>query len=374
MTELKTLAATQKFHPCLHAHRIIYFVFAISLCSAQNASAQSPARLQIMNAGINLGWTSGIIETEGVTAENITEIGANLANATNAITALVPLIEVPPYDTDAFVKVNVELNLLSGKIGGMPRDKAAHEISAIYLRLQSALRVYYSARTSKLTKGGTCDASTLDVGYYFGQGHTSLQRGNLTLERKSRGSMMSSIHTGAKVAKSLPCVFPSDEYLSAPVLDKPSVITYAESLAVIQNVAENGTLPTGVALDPAEKIPTAVAPSSAPMTPLTTNPPSPPSDNKTPPASTARPDLSKPWSSSWGSIHWDEGYYSTKTKTLTGKLVKINERWVFFGRWGRSDSDRSGQVMFTFKSPTAFEGYYTEHSKKSGSWNGSAPD
>ncbi len=371
MVELTKFAGTRRFHPILNAKRLPCFLFVIIILSSQDASAQDPARLQIMNAGINLGWTSGIIETEGVTAENIDQIGANLANATAAITALVPLIASPPYDTDSFVKVNEEINRLSGKIGGMPRDKAAHEISAIYRRLQSALRVYLSARTRKLTQGGTCDASTLDVGYYFGRGHTALQRGNLTLERKSRETMMHSIHTGAEIAKSRPCVFPSDQYLSAPVLDTPTVATYASSLTVIQNVAAVGTLPAGVALDPAVKIPTAVAPSSVPTTTLTT---SPPPDNGKTPRPVVRPDLSKPWSSTWGNIHWGENYYGTKSKTLTGKLVKINNRWVFFGRWGRTSSDRSGQVMFTFTSPTSFEGYYTENSKKGGSWRGAAPD
>ena len=58
--------------------------------TAQAQPADPIARLHIVNAGINLGWVNGILETEGgLTAANQPEIATDLANASAAITALI---------------------------------------------------------------------------------------------------------------------------------------------------------------------------------------------------------------------------------------------------------------------------------------------
>ena len=84
------------------------------------------------------------------------------------------------------------------------------------------------------------------------------------------------------------------------------------------------------------------------------------------------PDLSCPWNSPFGKIYWNQGYYGNKTKTIRGKLKKVDGKWVYEGTWGRTNSNRSGKVRFTFNSATSFTGYYTHStSTKQNAWRGS---
>lgn len=244
--------------------RALPTLFVVMLLALPTASAaQSLERLHILNAGINLGWVSGIVETEGVTPANIAEIGIDLANATAAISALVPLIADPPYDSSTFVEVNKSIAELSARIGGMTKTQAEAEIGRIQSRMTSALRVFLSGRTGTLQIGGTCDSATFEAAYHFGRGHTAIQRGNLALERSARQTYFHRVHTGREIAASNPCEFPSDAYLSAPFLPDPTPATYAATLAVIQTVAVSGDLPAGVAVSPATSVVTVTPGASA---------------------------------------------------------------------------------------------------------------
>lgn len=90
------------------------------------------------------------------------------------------------------------------------------------------------------------------------------------------------------------------------------------------------------------------------------------------PVVAGKPDLSCPWKSSYGDINWNEGYYSTRSKTIGGRLYQQNGQWVYEGTWGRSGSTRSGRVFFTFTSPTEFTGYWSEgSSNRQTKWTGS---
>ncbi len=90
------------------------------------------------------------------------------------------------------------------------------------------------------------------------------------------------------------------------------------------------------------------------------------------PCEVPRPDISCPWTSAYGKIYWDEGYYGTKTNTISGELVEENGVWVYRGTWGRTNSSRSGQVVFTFDSAGSFEGYWAEGtSNRQTRWSGS---
>lgn len=87
-----------------------------------------------------------------------------------------------------------------------------------------------------------------------------------------------------------------------------------------------------------------------------------------------KPDLSKPWGSVWGKIYWNKGYYGDEKKTLSGSLSKdVQGRWVFNGKWGRTNSNEKGDIKFIFDTPYSFQGKFKN---KSGewdrkSWNGS---
>lgn len=90
------------------------------------------------------------------------------------------------------------------------------------------------------------------------------------------------------------------------------------------------------------------------------------------PCETPKPDLSCHWSSTYGNIYWGQGYYGSKTKTISGKLYQEGGTWYYQGTWGRTNGDRSGKVLFKFNSPTSFTGYWTEgNSTKETSWSGS---
>lgn len=79
-----------------------------------------------------------------------------------------------------------------------------------------------------------------------------------------------------------------------------------------------------------------------------------------PPGDAEKPNLNCVWDSSYGDIHWAEGYYGSPDKTLAGELVMENGEWVFKGTWGRKSGGRWGTIRFVFESPTRFSGYWTE--------------
>ena len=85
-----------------------------------------------------------------------------------------------------------------------------------------------------------------------------------------------------------------------------------------------------------------------------------------------RPNLDCEWSSSYGAIHWREGYYGSRSKTLQGNLTNENGTWVYRGVWGRANSSRSGNVVFRFETATTFTGYWTEGSGRETRWTGSS--
>ena len=74
------------------------------------------------------------------------------------------------------------------------------------------------------------------------------------------------------------------------------------------------------------------------------------------------PDLKKVWSSSYGEIHWEEGYYGNQEKTL--KVVEhgwdsVGKKYVVRGIWGRKSSkDSYGLFEFVFSDIHSFTGHW----------------
>lgn len=86
----------------------------------------------------------------------------------------------------------------------------------------------------------------------------------------------------------------------------------------------------------------------------------------------SKPDLSCPWKSSYGNIYWTEGYYGSRSKTISGELYLRNGKWVYEGKWGRNPEGRTGKVFFEFDSPTTFTGYWSEgNGSRQTAWSGS---
>lgn len=84
------------------------------------------------------------------------------------------------------------------------------------------------------------------------------------------------------------------------------------------------------------------------------------------------PNLSCVWSSNFGNINWQEGWYGNPTKTLSGDLHLENGRYVYRGTWGRTNSSSSGSVVFYFsENNRSFTGYYTRGTgTKEFNWSG----
>lgn len=337
------------------------------------AEAQAPdalARLHILNAGINLGWVNGILETEGgLTPANQPEIATDLANAAAAISALVPLISSPPYDTRPFVAVNERILRFANGLGAMSRAQALREIAQIRASMRTALAVYLDARTRRVVAQSNCDAALFDVGYHFGTGNTAIQRGNTSLERRARGQLSEAIAGGERAARRLACYFPGGALRSLPVMSAPSPSTYRRARPRLQAMARARAGSLASPGGPSAAPPARPATGGVHARPVPAPAPAP----SPPPAGAAgRPDLSCAWSSRWGAIHWGEGWYGARNKTLRGQLRREGGRWVYRGTWGRTDSSRTGTVVFTFDSPTHFDGYYTyAGSSTRHGWSGS---
>lgn len=87
-----------------------------------------------------------------------------------------------------------------------------------------------------------------------------------------------------------------------------------------------------------------------------------------------KPDLSCPWTSKFGKINWEAGWYKSESKELNGELTLENGKWVYHGTWKwTTNTVDYGKVRFVFNADgTKFSGYYT---RKNGttqfSWHGS---
>lgn len=85
-----------------------------------------------------------------------------------------------------------------------------------------------------------------------------------------------------------------------------------------------------------------------------------------------KPNLSCPWKSKYGDIYWNEGYYGSPYKTISGELYQRNGIWVYEGNWGRDGGSGWGKVFFEFTSANEFTGYYTnKNGSKQTKWTGS---
>ncbi|MEO1224613.1 MAG: hypothetical protein AAFX92_10325 [Pseudomonadota bacterium] len=74
----------------------------------------------------------------------------------------------------------------------------------------------------------------------------------------------------------------------------------------------------------------------------------------------AQPDIYRVFTSTYGEIHWQEGYYDEPNNTIAIEdIYEDRDRavWVVEGSWGRlNDPDRHGGFEFLFSSPCQFAG------------------
>ena len=86
----------------------------------------------------------------------------------------------------------------------------------------------------------------------------------------------------------------------------------------------------------------------------------------------AQPNLKCEWTSTYGVINWEEGWYGNKTKTISGSLSLDGDKYVYRGRWGRTnDNKKFGTVVFNFGSNSSFIGHYTSgNSTAKTQWTG----
>ncbi len=312
-------------------------------CLASTTHAQNAAQRHILDAGINLGWAVGIIDSDnGVTAGAAAEIGDDLERAAAHIRALRAMVASPPYDRSSFEAVERAIGELATRIGGMARNAAIRDLSQIRHNFRSALSVYLSARTGRLTRGVTCDSAYADVGFSFGQAHTASQRGNARYAQQAIRRLQQAAGVGRNANHNLHCGFNADAVLALPVVSNPtSPEAYATALPRLQ-VAAGGA--AGPAATPA-------------ATPATTT-------------SGSRPNLRCPWRTNFGAVRFDENRYGHRG-TLRGNLTQENGAWVWRGRWGLSNGSREGEAVFRFTSPTRFEGEWSERGTRRGEWTGS---
>jgi len=75
-----------------------------------------------------------------------------------------------------------------------------------------------------------------------------------------------------------------------------------------------------------------------------------------------RPDIYRVFASTYGEIHWQEGYYDEPNNTIAIEdIYEDRDRavWVVEGSWGRlNDPDRHGAFEFLFSSPCQFAGIW----------------
>ena len=93
------------------------------------------------------------------------------------------------------------------------------------------------------------------------------------------------------------------------------------------------------------------------------------------PTEAFKPDLSRPWSSTWGDIHWGEGFYEIPNKTI--EIARqhwdgMEGVYIVEGRWGRQEGDEQGGYRFVFRSACRFEGrwWYSSSPASRQPWKG----
>lgn len=219
--------------------RRLHWVVALAVSlSASGAKAQdATAMLHIVNAGINLGWVDGIVASEGYTAANASQIGADLTRASSHVSALQSWIASPPYDRNAFVRVNRHIGRLSSEMGGLSQSALRRQLTQILSELRSSLDVFLDARTNRSSVAPTCEGAMVRVGFAFGQAHTAIQRGNATGERRARQELQRAIRAGDSASQRLGCAFAGTAIRAIPALSSQTPATYDASLAPVQAAA-----------------------------------------------------------------------------------------------------------------------------------------
>ncbi|MCB9600091.1 MAG: hypothetical protein H6720_07015 [Sandaracinus sp.] len=295
------------------------------LTSPFSAEAQGDAQRHILDAGINLGWAAGIVATDGrVTAANAAEVGEDLARARAHVAAFRAQVSDPPYHPERFAAIERQIDELARRIGALEPGEATRELGLIRRHFRDALRVFLSARTGRLEQTGTCDSATLEVGFLFGQGHTAIQRGNVSLERSARGAMTRAIADGEASAQRLACPFAGATFRALPMMSSQTPDTYRVSLPRIQ-----AAVPT--------------------TTPATTP------ANATRPANEGVP-LPGRWSG-WGRIELRptpnglEGTYSDTYSRTPGGIVLVRSGGRWTGTWEEARIGRRGRLLEVHVSP-----------------------
>ncbi len=297
------------------------------------AAAQGDAQRHILDAGINLGWAVGIVQSDGgVTAANQAEIGGDLARARAHVAALRQQVSSPPYDRSRFSAVERQIGQLANRIGGMGQGEATQQLHQVRANLRDALRVFLSARTGRLEQSPTCDSAILDVGFYFGQGHTSSQRGNTAGERRARDYLRRAIDAGEASSRRLACPFGGAGYRGLPMMSTPTPPAYAQSLPRAQQITAPGTGGGGA----------------------TATPPAPPTAV---PAAGGGPQAGRWSGGGWGTVELRAtaaGLEGTYTGTYSGGLGRIVLRragGTWTGTWEEPQIGRAGRFLDITVSP-----------------------
>jgi len=94
--------------------------------------------------------------------------------------------------------------------------------------------------------------------------------------------------------------------------------------------------------------------------------------NHSAPAPAIKPNISSPWESDFGLIHWNENYYDTPDKTIVGRVIgNARDGYVYRGTWGRAGSVAQRSVVFQFtRNGLQFNGTYTASNGEKKEWKG----
>ena len=86
-----------------------------------------------------------------------------------------------------------------------------------------------------------------------------------------------------------------------------------------------------------------------------------------------RPNMNMAWNSAFGKIHFSQGFYGNKNKTLKGRLINVKGVYVYSGQFGRkTNKSVTGGVTFVFShNGKSFKGsYISSQNGQVKPWNG----
>lgn len=189
------------------AHRrTALIIFTLCACAAVSLPANEIQR-HILDTGINLGWAEAVLESQGITPDNVAYLRGCMTRASAHIEAVKSLLPAPYAASIDLAPLQADILAWETKTGGQGSVAQASYVANLLGRFVQTLSVWLDARTNSLVGGGNCDTAFALAGYHFGRASIASNFGEEANLRYRLADLRAAISTGLAQNERKKCGF-----------------------------------------------------------------------------------------------------------------------------------------------------------------------